>query len=284
MKLNTYVIGQGDIIEILAQILLGDFRKADTLIKVNNLRYPYISDAKEDQFANAKGKIFLTTSYSDPDTITVNNLNNVVILENDVITLSEGDNFSSGVVKSISGNVITFQKTVAGDFDEGAIATVYVDQNNITTQVLRTGDTLLYPADSNNAALNNYSLVFGTDWKLDDNGFLVRNSRDVDTVSGIDNLAQALKMRLQTAFGTLMQHLNYGNKLFLSLGEGSSPYFSGLAKHYTEEAAMQDERIQSAEVIDFAVNQDQMTFKLKIIPLGSQDTIVQPISIKIGGV
>ncbi|UOF90757.1 DUF2634 domain-containing protein [Fodinisporobacter ferrooxydans] len=286
MKLATYIVGQGDTIEILAQQLLGDSTQDQTLIQINNLRYPYISDNPADQYARPKGNVYLTQPYTNPSQINISNPNGIVIKPNDTVFLSEGASYAAGIVQSITGGTITFQQPIQGTFDQAAIVTVYVDQSNITTQVLRTGDTLLYPANQfqNNGQTQTYSTIFGTDWSLDDNGFLMRSNGDIATVSGVDNLKQALKLRLQTELGALMLHPDYGSELFSILGEAGQTYFIGLAKHYITECAKQDIRVRDAQLSNVTFQNDSLFGTLTVYPIGSQDPISQPIQIPIGGV
>lgn len=287
MKLSTYIIGQGDTLEILCQSLMSDPSQENNLIQLNKLRYPYISDDPVDQFANPKGNIYLVGSYTNPSVLTINNSNAVSIQPNDTIYLQAGLNVGSGVVQSISGSTLTLQDSISGTFDAGAIVTVFGNQQNVTTQVLKTGDTLLYPfvSGSSLTGANSFNLVFGTDLKLDDNSFLMRSDQgDIVTVSGLDNLGQAVKMRLQTLFGALLLHPEYGNQMLLHLGEAGTPYFSGLARYYALECVSQDPRVHSVDVADFSIIQDKVYLNLKIVPIGSQDPITQSISFKIGGV
>lgn len=281
MKLSTYIVGQGDTIELLAQILLGSKDKATTLAKLNSLRYPYISDDPAEQFGNRKGSILLIGSYVNPSTVTINNVNSLIINQNDTIIFSEGVNFGSGVVQSISGSQITFTAPIIGTYDNAAMITVYSDQLNVSTQVLRTGDTLFYPA-INSSGSN--KLIIGTDWKLDERGYLTRDSQDIATVTGFDNLKQSIRKRLQTPIGSLKSVPNYGNKLFNIIGESSALYFSALARHFCVDCVLQDPLIQSAEVSDLSINEDKVFIQVIMIPVGSQDPIVQPIAINIGGV
>lgn len=287
MRLGTYVISQGDVIEILAKVLTGNSRQVDTLININQLRYPYISDDPFDQFANPKGTVTLTSSYTNPTTVTITNTNNIVILVNDTIVFSEGSNFGSGVVQSVSGSTITFVSSVTGAFDAGAIVTIFSNQQNVKAQVLRTGDTLLYPSDGNPSnpvtmSQNNYNLFIGTDWQLDSNGYLSRVNRDIGKVLGLNNLTQAINMRMRTAFGAFRR--NYGNRIFNILGESSTSYFIGLAKNYAVECVKQDPRVANVKVIDFSVLNDKMYITLSVYPKGSQDAVSMPITIPIGGV
>jgi hypothetical protein len=287
MKLATYVIGQGDTLEILAQKLLGDLTQVETLITINKLRYPYISDRPIDQYAYAKGTVLLVGSYTNPSSITINNINDVPIQSNDVVFLSEGTQYATGIVQSVSGSTITFTTAITGTFHSGAVVTVFPDQTNVATQVLKTGDTLLYPYQqdvSNQTANDSYQLLLGTDFLLDANGFLTRSNNDIATVSGLDNLAQALRLRFQTYIGGLMLHPDYGNGLFNDLGEANTPYFSGLAKHHLQECALQDARVQKCTITDLTLQTDSIFVVLEVIPIGTQDPIQMSINIPIGGV
>lgn len=283
MRLSTYTINQGETLELIAQFLLGDIGKTDTLIKINRLRYPYISDNPIDQFAFAKGTARLVGSYTDASSITISNINAVTILSQDTIYVQQGINRSSAVVKSISGSTISFVDPLLGSFDQSAILTIFANQQNITTQVLRTGDTLLYPQDAGSSNSQQYELTFGTDWQLDDAGFLKKENGDIARVSGYANLAQALLMRFKTAIGSLNLHREYGNKLYTILGEAGTSYFFGLAKYYAIECGSQDPRVQAVDVVDLSTDEDQLYFTLLITPKGSQEQISQPISIPIGG-
>jgi len=285
VKLATYVVGQGDTVEILAQKLLGDVIQESTLITLNQLRYPFISDNPIDQYARPKGNVFLIGSVTNPTSVTISNPNSVLVNPNDTVFLLEGSANGAGVVKSISGNTITFNAVVNGAFDQAAIVTVFANQQNVTTQVLKTGDTLLYPHNPTIAAAqpSSYSLLLGTDLQLDDDGFLLKSNGDIATVSALANLVQAVQMRLQTPLGALMLHPQYGNELFDVMGEAGNSYFKGLAKHYIEECVLQDTRITSVVASNLAFSKDAMTVDLAIVPIGAQDPITQSVSIPITG-
>lgn len=282
MKLATYVIGQGDTLEILAQKLLGDASQVDTLIQINQLRYPYISDNPIDQYARPKGNVFLNHSYTNATHIQIVNTNNVNIQTGDTLFFQEGNVYAAGVVQKVSGSTITFADALRGTFDQAAIVTVFANQQNVISQVLRTGDTLLYPSDLNENPP--YSLLFGSDWALDQDGFLKKENGDIAVVSGTDNLKQAVRLRLTTPYGALMLHNTYGNQLYSILGEAGFSYFKTLAKHYIEECASQDIRIQQATVSGFTQSDDSVIVTLELTPIGMQGTISQPITIPIGGI
>ncbi|KIL42087.1 hypothetical protein SD70_02570 [Gordoniibacillus kamchatkensis] len=282
MKLSTYTVAQGDTLEVVSTKLLGSRDRVSELIQINRLRYPYISDNPIDQFARPKGNVFLTEKVSAPTSLRINNSNSIVIAPNDTVFLLQGDDYGSAIVEAVNGNTIVLSSAIQGNFDQSAIAIIYANQENVTTQVLRTGDTLLYPVNSQqNSGMN--TLVFGTDWRLDDNGFLQKQDGDISTISGADNLTQALKMRFKTPLGALNLHPDYGNSLFSILGEAGAPYFKSLASHYLEQCALQDIRVQSAKISEFIITPEAFFATATIVPVGSQDPINQPITIPIGG-
>jgi hypothetical protein len=86
MKLGTYIVGQGDNIETLARVLVGDVAQTDSLIRLNSLRYPYISDDPLDQFAKFRGSALLLGPYSDPGTAQTIVSNFVNKVKGDTIT------------------------------------------------------------------------------------------------------------------------------------------------------------------------------------------------------
>ncbi len=284
MRLATYIIGQGDNIKVLAQKLLGDSSLENTLVSINQLRYPFISDNPIDQFSRPKGNVLLTLQYINASTLIINNPNSIVILPNDTVFVSQGSIFSSAVIQSISGNTVVLSTPLLGAFDQAATVVIFVNQQNIKSQVLITGSTLLYPPDPTQSLNLSNSLLLGTDWRLDGNGYLLRASNEVATVSGLNNLTQALSLRLVTPLGSLLLHSDYGNGLFDIIGEGGQPYFTGLAKYYIEQCILQEIRVQSATVTDLTFLNGTIIANVTVFPVGAQDPISMPIKIPIGGV
>lgn len=282
MKLGTYVIHQGDKIQILARQLLGDRQRTDELIQINQLRYPYISDNPSDQYAQPKGNVFLTSSITNPNEITIANPNQVVILRGDMVFFQQGKTHDAQTVQSVIGDDITLTEALNGTYNEATMVTVFSNQENISTQVLQTGDTLLYPFDSTVSG-SNYLLLLGKDWKVDPEGFLTKEGRDIGIVKGLDNLSQGLRLRYQTPKGALLLHETYGNDVYSVLGESMEPQFKGLIKYYLEESGKQDGRVQDIQISSISYDDDFITAQISVLPIGSQDPINQSISIPIGG-
>ncbi len=75
---------------------------------------------------------------------------------------------------------------------------------------------------------------------------------DLETLSGSDNLVQALLLRLRTRQGELavLGHPDYGSRLWELIGELNTPANRNLAKLYTLEALSADPRVQRILAID----------------------------------
>ncbi|MEH2168012.1 MAG: GPW/gp25 family protein [Nostoc sp.] len=109
-------------------------------------------------------------------------------------------------------------------------------------------------------------------------------NRDLATVKGLDNLAQAIINRLMTRQGELVAlgHPNYGSRLHKLVGEQNNQRSQALAELYIRECLAQESRI--AEVLEiifanpktvFERNTLKITINLK--PVGTDTS--SPLSI-----
>src|SRR6516164_2597052 len=112
--------------------------------------------------------------------------------------------------------------------------------------------------------------IFGSDLRLfgdlthqDDRhrGFDLRtilnaDGVDLETVEGVENLQQALLLRLITHVGelTVLGHADYGSRLFELIGELNNDTNRSIAKLYTLEALEAEPRVK--EVLSVDVKQD----------------------------
>lgn len=83
---------------------------------------------------------------------------------------------------------------------------------------------------------------------------LVRQGQDLETVSGIDALIQALQLRLLTDYKDLSQlgHPAYGSRLRDLIGEPLDRANRELMRRYVRQSLREDERVD--EVLNVAVN------------------------------
>lgn len=111
---------------------------------------------------------------------------------------------------------------------------------------------------------------------------------DLQTVSGRENLAQAIANRLLTRKGELAHfgHPNYGSRLHLLVGELNNIKQRAKAELYIRECLAQETRIAEIKEVSFAKPtrlEDRETMKafVRIKPIGSADdfSIVIPINV-----
>ncbi len=94
------------------------------------------------------------------------------------------------------------------------------------------------------------------------------NKTDYSTISGLDNLAQAIKIRLLAARGsyTRLGHPSFGSRLHELVGELNNEINLKLAEHFVKEALTMEKRIKAInkvkaeknshnrEIIDIRIN------------------------------
>jgi len=102
--------------------------------------------------------------------------------------------------------------------------------------------------------------------------------RDFATLSDLDNLGQALTVRLLTPRGELaaLGHPLYGSRLHEIIGATNTPTTRNLAKLFVIETLKQErrvERIVSVEVTPHAVNRFLIEIAARVVPIG-KDTVL----------
>lgn len=84
---------------------------------------------------------------------------------------------------------------------------------------------------------------FGTDCRLEQGGLALTPLGDIDVMTGVANLRQALEMRLAAHVGGLMFHPRYGNNAHRIKGQRNTPNAQLLALRYCEECLLGDPRV-----------------------------------------
>jgi phage baseplate assembly protein W len=81
---------------------------------------------------------------------------------------------------------------------------------------------------------------------------LQTRGRDLDTISGVDDLVQALKLRLSIARGELARlgHPSYGNRVHELIGELLSRPNLELLRRHVRRALLDDPRVASIERLE----------------------------------
>ena len=114
-------------------------------------------------------------------------------------------------------------------------------------------------------------------------------NKDVQTVSGRSNLAQAIINRLLTRKGELSKlgHPQYGSRLYLLVGELNNIRLRGLAEIYIREALNQEQRIEEITFVNIEppsrATRDELIAHIGLKPVGGEDEISLSIPINLGG-
>lgn len=96
---------------------------------------------------------------------------------------------------------------------------------------------------------------YGTDFQLDANGNL-NISGDIQSVTGLRNVIEALTRRIETQVGTYLRNLDYGRGFYV--GFPQKEFFLKMAKLKALEAVLQDDRIQSVDNVDFQIHNTEV--------------------------
>ena len=117
----------------------------------------------------------------------------------------------------------------ARTYPVGTPFSIHENTSHLFSRVVSYGETLFLPLQSitnsliiNTAKSNQFISTLGTDMKLDSTGQLVfegASGGDIDTISDLPNLRQALKGRLMTSFMQLSTQPEYGNRALLFVGQ-----------------------------------------------------------------
>lgn len=111
--------------------------------------------------------------------------------------------------------------------------------------------------------------------------------RDLDLVSGRDNLAQAISIRLLTQKGELaaLAHPDFGSRLPELIGQPLTDTTRNLAKLYVIESLKQEKRIES--ILDVSVTSQpwsvhQMNLSIRVKPVDDSEPLdLGPIQLEL---
>lgn len=101
---------------------------------------------------------------------------------------------------------------------------------------------------------------------------------DFATVSGNDNLAQAISIRLLTPRGelTALAHPDFGSRLHELIGRPNTDTTRNLARLYIIEALQREPRVAEISVLEInqvAGTRNQLSVLLQVLPVASRESI-----------
>ena len=145
------------------------------------------------------------------------------------------------------------------------------DPTQVGTGVLLSGALIRVPAASVSvSAATDPTQVFGTDVGLDANGNVMLSNGDFGTLSGIDNLGQALRNRVVTELGELIYHQDYGSLVPRLVGRVDGPVAELLAAQYARAAVLSDPRIDRVTQSSAVVAGDSIQVSVEAVPIVGQ--------------
>lgn len=107
---------------------------------------------------------------------------------------------------------------------------------------------------------------------------------DLKTVRGIQNLKQAIILRLLTPQGSLLHHPQYGSKLADLVGQKGSPGQLQKIRIEILRTVRSDSRVKDAVIDELTLNGDILTVSMRIFVVGLDDVIDLVISMNGMGV
>jgi phage baseplate assembly protein W len=307
----------GATIEGLAAIYMGDESKWPQLAQFNNLVYPFISDDPIAQLGPPIGALSLVSAVSGATSITVTVPRSVyqdqrIVLQSgalsQIVTVASGAEIN---IAPGSSDVWTSWDTISS-FDAGPLtaevklqitpaltATFPPSSTTVTLYnaaydtgiVLGTGSIIRIPVTA--SATRSPTLApsaqvqaqFGADIQINNSqygGSFAFNNGDFNTVSGVNNLTQALSNRLTTRKGRLLLHPDYGTILSSLIGKGNAPLLATAAMTDAAQAALSDPRIAGTTVAASAkIQGDQVNIQLSLSSNGQEIFPPLPLSVPI---
>lgn len=261
----TYIVKDNDTIESIAEYFYHDRNRWIDIVTYNQLDYPYISLNPQDYQTYASGNVIFSLPYT---------LNTPVTIPQGTIVIAPGINTqltryyqTTQPVTIYPGQLsatVNVQCTVAGDI--GNIGANRITQiqgpnpynltvtnpqpftNGKQLNVATVGTVIYIPLDgevaNTSSTTDYYAELCKADIYLDETGeFLIAPDGDLLTVSGLDNLALDLKLRLETPKGEYIPNPNFGSNL-LDIATSGEPYAQKLLQLEVEEVLKQDPRIK----------------------------------------
>jgi phage baseplate assembly protein W len=296
-----HVVRQGDSLERLAQEFMGDAGAWLQLAILNGLTYPYLTDDEAYVTAvKATGTVTFTR--------TAATLGDVVIPSGSLVsapatTRSPQKDYRTSAAATILNGTNTIDAPVtavtAGEIGNSPSLTITllgftvtnlasVDNLNpvtggTTLTVLKPGDTLLVPVDSDGlagtAGLDTKALqgedfftaLLGTDLALDADGDLFASpKKGLAVVAGIPNFQAAMGRRLATPLGWYPFVPHYGSNVGQAVGQRGDNYWLQRTRIEAERTLRGDPRVQDLQNIKVAFQSGTLAISFDVLMIGEK--------------
>lgn len=134
--------------------------------------------------------------------------------------------------------------------------------------VLSYGDLIQVPAPVSSVSANNDAAgVFGVDLMVVNGNLMIADSGDLDVVSGVSCLVQALRHHITVDKRELAFHPEFGCYVRSILGRSNGPTAGQLAAFYVKSALLEDSRVDAVPVCESEIVGDQIRVTATVNPI-----------------
>lgn len=129
------------------------------------------------------------------------------------------------------------------------------------------------------------SELYGTDLSFTYDGTtsdIYSDTSDIATITGMENLYQAIQDRLLTEMGSLPLHPTYGSRLKTLIGKGNSLINEMLVKMMVTESLQYEQRIALIQNIDVSFSRTTQTMYIVVEIVSIYSTQIN-IQLEVGG-
>jgi phage baseplate assembly protein W len=287
-NVDTYLIRGGDNLQSIAIATTGSAEGWMEIAQLNNLRYPYISEDPEEVQGQLSTSLYLTRKAHVGDTVIYINGVSQLVKSGTLLFFNLQNPLANGQLTTLSDVVsivtvtrdnipsqsrISINSALLNTYDAGTKVDVLNTANNTTSRVVGPGQFLLVPSRQTNQSIvknrtlnmNDVYAMLGQDIRLDINGLMQPDQNgDIQTIVGVDNLAQAMWHRLVTEQGQLVYHPSYGNPLIDYIGSVNTPTLAVIANHQIQQTLLADPRISSIRTLTTTINGDTLNISVVV--------------------
>ena len=126
------------------------------------------------------------------------------------------------------------------------------------------------------------SSPIGIDIRFDmDTLDIVTTKNDIATISGDDNIEQAVMMRLLTPIRSLITDSNFGSRLHELIGKGKNDTNNILAHFMVGEALIREDRIEVERIETKYITDKKIEIKVGVVPIDSDEVILVNLTLDV---
>ncbi len=161
----------------------------------------------------------------------------------------------------------------------GTSYTMFPPVRDTRLKVVGTGSTIALPIAANAGQVGStndstFASLLGSDILIGLDGTIQFGvNGGVQRVSGVQNLEQALRIRLTTPLNSYSHYATYGNALWDFIGQNTEPYFIVLVQNLVKQALLADPRVGSVNGVTTTVNGRTINIDAQVQILDSSQLI-----------